>query len=71
MMARRTMPTPPAGRPLAASAEPARLAYIPGLETPSGEPLAALVMGHPRRPLVIAAFPTVTAALAALREAGR
>ena len=57
--------------PLAASAEPLRLAFLPGLQGPSGEPLAALVAGHPRRPLLVAAFPNVTAALAALREAGR
>ncbi len=54
--------------PLAASAEPVRLAYLPGLQNARGESLAALVAGHPRRPILLRAFPTITAALAALRE---
>ena len=54
--------------PLAVSAEPVRLAYLPGLENAQGEPLAALVAGHPRRPTLLRAFPSITAALVALRE---
>lgn len=54
--------------PLAASAEPVRLAYVPGLEGPSGEALAALATGHPRRPILLRAFPSITAALIALSE---
>ena len=40
--------------PLAASAAPARLVIIPGLETPSGGPVLALETGHPRRPVLTA-----------------
>ena len=62
------MPVRSQRSPLAASAEPVRLAYLPGLESPSGESLAALVTGHPRRPILLRAFPTIGAALVALRE---
>ena len=49
--------------PLAASAAPARLVIIPGLETPSGGPVLALETGHPRRPVLTAL--STRAALAA------
>lgn len=62
------MPARPVGSPLAAFQEPPRLAYLIGLENASGESMAALVTGHPRRPILLRAFPTLTAALAALRE---
>lgn len=73
MSRKRKCPVRTLGAPLAASAEPVRLAYLPGLQGPCGESLPALVTGHPRRPILLRAFPTIAAALAALRDlnAGR
>ena len=69
-MSRRKPPCPARTQrsPLAASLERVRLAYLPGLQGPCGESLPALVTGHPRRPILLRAFLTMTAALAALRE---
>ncbi len=52
--------------PLAAPSEPVRLIYLPGLQAPCGESLPALVRGHPRRPVLLRAYPNIAAALAAL-----
>ena len=68
MSRRRKMPVQSQGSPLAASREPVRLAYLAGLQSPCGESLAALVTGHPRRPILLRAFPSIAAALVALRE---
>ena len=68
MTRRRNMPVPSHRAPLAASAEPVRLAYLPGLQGPCGESMPALVTGHPRRPILLRVFPTIAAALVALRE---
>ena len=68
MSRKRTCPVRSQGSPLAASAEPVRLAYLPGLQGPCGDSLPALVTGHPRRPILLRAFPTIAAALVALRE---
>ena len=65
---KRVSSTQPQGSPLAASGEPVRLAYMPGLQGPCGESLPALVTGHPCRPILLRAFPTIAAALAALRD---
>jgi hypothetical protein len=64
----RTCRAPTQERPLAAPSEPVRLSYLPGLQGPCGESLPALVTGHPRRPVLLRAFPTISAALVALRE---
>lgn len=56
------------GGPLAALCEPPRLSFLPGLQGPNGETMAALMVGHPRRPVSVRVFPNITAALAALRE---
>ena len=69
-MSRRKPPCPARTQrsPLAASLERVRLAYLPGLQGPCGDSLPALVTGHPRRPILLQAFPTIAAALVALRE---
>ena len=66
---KRVSPAQPQGSPLAASAEPVRLSHLPGLESPSGESMAALVTGHPRRPH-LRVYPSVADALNALRQMG-
>ena len=68
MSRHRNMPVLSHRAPLAASAEPVRPIYLPGLQGPCGDFLPALVAGHPRRPILLCAFPTISAALAALRE---
>ena len=62
------MPVPSQGSPLTASAEPVRLTFLPGLTNASGESLVALAAGHPRRPLLLGVFPSMAAALSALRR---
>jgi len=58
----------PHGATLASSADTMRLVIIPGLETPSGDPVLAWATGHPRRPVltVLGSF----ASLAAHRAEG-
>lgn len=57
----------PQGAPLAASAEPARLIMLPGVENASGGVLCGIATGHPRRPQ-LRLFKSMDAALAVLRQ---
>ena len=69
MSRKRTCPVRSQGRPLGAFAEPPRLTLLPGLISASGESLAAIATGCPRRPH-LRVYPSVADALNALRQMG-